>query len=161
MSKIWVWTPSGFLRSILLSARLILDTHGYLRDYRGIDPQFGTMADFDRLVAEANKLGIRVITDMVLNHTSDEHPWFIESKSSRTNSKANWYIWQTGKAGGKPPSNPPNNWQSDLSGIPPGSNVKARDQYYYHAFYKQQPDLLNWRNDEVKSAMFDMCRFWM
>jgi alpha-glucosidase len=129
---------------------------GYdIADYRAIDPQFGTMADFDRLVAEAKKRDIRLINDMVLNHTSDKDPWFIESASSRNNPKANWYIW----ADGKPNGQPPNNWQSDF-GHSAWQYVKARNQYYYHEFYRQQPDL-NWRNPDVKKAMFDVCRFWM
>src|SRR5579884_4074021 len=129
---------------------------GYdISDYRAIDPQFGTMADFDRLVAEAKKRDIRIINDMVLNHTSDKDPWFIESASSRNNPKADWYIW----ADGKPNGQPPNNWQSDFGGSA-WQYVKARNQYYYHEFYKEQPDL-NWRNPAVKNAMFDICRFWM
>ena len=133
---------------------------GYdISDYRGIDPQFGTMADFDRLQAEANRRGIRIICDLVLNHTSDQHPWFIESKASRTNSKADWYIWHDGKPGGTPPHNPPNNWQS-IFGHSAWQYEASRSQYYYHAFYKQQPDL-NWRDAQVKNAMFDVARFWM
>lgn len=129
---------------------------GYdISDYRAIDPQFGTMADFDRLEAEAKKRDIRIINDMVLNHTSDKDPWFIESASSRNNPKADWYIW----ADGKPNGQPPNNWQSDF-GHSAWQYVKARNQYYYHEFYKEQPDL-NWRNPDVKKAMFDVCRFWM
>ncbi len=129
---------------------------GYdISDYRGIDPQFGTMADFDRLIAEAKKRGIRVINDMVLNHTSDKHPWFIESESSRTNPKANWYIWKDGRANGQPP----NNWQSDF-GHSAWTYVDSRKQYYYHEFYKEQPDL-NWRNQDVRKAMYDVLRFWM
>lgn len=129
---------------------------GYdISDYRAIDPQFGSMADFDRLVAEAKKRDIRVINDMVLNHTSDKHPWFVESASSRNNPKADWYIW----ADGKPNGRPPNNWQSDF-GHSAWTYVKARNQWYYHEFYKEQPDL-NWRNPAVKNAMFDVCRFWM
>ena len=133
---------------------------GYdISNYEGVDPQFGTMADFDHLVAEAKTRGIRVICDLVLNHTSDQHPWFLESKSSRTNAKADWYIWHDGKPGGTPPNNPPNNWQS-IFGHSAWQFEKPRDQYYYHAFYKQQPDL-NWRNPAVKNAMFDSTRFWM
>lgn len=129
---------------------------GYdISDYRGIDPQFGTMADFDRLMAEAKKHNIRVICDMVLNHTSDKHPWFIESESSRTNSKANWYVWHDPK----PSGGPPNNWQS-IFGHSAWQYVDSRKQYYYHAFYKQQPDL-NWENQEVRNAMWDVTRFWM
>jgi alpha-glucosidase len=129
---------------------------GYdISDYRGIDPQFGTMADFDRLMQEATKRGIRVINDMVLNHTSDQHPWFIESKASRANSKADWYIWHDGKPNGQPP----NNWQS-IFGHSAWTYEASRKQYYYHAFYKQQPDL-NWRDKEVRNAMYDVLRFWM
>jgi alpha-glucosidase len=129
---------------------------GYdISDYRGIDPQFGTMADFDYMMAEANKRGIRVINDLVLNHTSDKHPWFIESESSRTNPKADWYIWANGKANGQPP----NNWLS-IFGHSAWTFVPARSQFYYHAFYPQQPDL-NWRNRAVRNAMYDVARFWM
>ncbi len=130
--------------------------YGYdISDYRGIDPQFGTMADFDRLMAEATKRNIRVIADMVLNHTSDQHPWFIESKSSRTNPKADWYIWQDGKAN----QQPPNNWIS-IFGHSAWQYVDTRNQFYYHAFYKEQPDL-NWGNNDVRNAMYDVLRFWM
>ncbi len=128
---------------------------GYdVSDYRGIDPQFGTMADFDRLIAEAKKRNVRVICDIVLNHTSDKHPWFIESKSTRTNPKADWYIWRDGKDG-----KPPNNWIS-LFGGSAWEYVPARKQFYYHRFYKEQPDL-NWHNLEVRKAMYNVCRFWM
>lgn len=129
---------------------------GYdISDYRAIDPQYGTMADFDRLVAEAKKRNIRVINDLVLNHTSDQHPWFLESKSSRTNPKANWYVWRDGKPGGQPP----NNWIS-LFGHSAWQFDPQRDQYYYHEFYVQQPDL-NWRDAQMKNAMWDVVRFWM
>ncbi len=129
---------------------------GYdISNFRGVDPQFGTMADFDRLQAEANKRGIRIIVDFVLNHTSDQHPWFIESKSSRTNPKANWYVWHDGKPNGQPP----NNWQS-IFGHSAWQYVDTRKQYYYHAFYKEQPDL-NWHDNDVRNAMFDVTRFWM
>ncbi len=129
---------------------------GYdISNFRGVDPQFGTMADFDRLESEANKRGIRVILDFVVNHTSDQHPWFIESKSSRTNPKADWYIWRDGKPNGQPP----NNWQS-IFGHSAWQYIDSRKQYYYHAFYKEQPDL-NWRNKDVRNAMYDVTRFWM
>jgi alpha-glucosidase len=129
---------------------------GYdISDYRGVDPQFGTMADFDRLMAEAQQRDIRVVIDMVLNHTSDQHPWFIESKSSRTNPKADWYIWHDGKPNGQPP----NNWQSTF-GHSAWQYVASRNQYYYHEFYKEQPDL-NWRNNDVRKAMYGVLRFWM
>lgn len=128
---------------------------GYdVSDYRGIDPQFGTMADFDRLVAEAKKRGMGILGDIVLNHTSDKHPWFIESKSSRNNAKADWYLWSDGKNG-----KPPNNWIS-LFGGSAWEFVPARKQFYYHRFYKEQPDL-NWHNRDVREAMYDVCRFWL
>ena len=129
---------------------------GYdISNYEGIDPQFGTMADFDRLMAEAKKHGIRVINDMVLNHTSDQHPWFKESESSRTNPKADWYVWHDGKPNGQPP----NNWVS-IFGHSAWQFEPSRNQFYYHEFYKQQPDL-NWRNNDVRKAMYDTLRFWL
>jgi alpha-glucosidase len=129
---------------------------GYdISDYLAIDPQYGTMADFDKLVAEAGKRHIRVITDLVLNHTSDQHAWFRESRTSRTNPKADWYIWRDGKPGGQPP----NNWIS-IFGHSAWQWDAARRQFYYHAFYKEQPDL-NWRNPDVRKAMYDTMRFWM
>ena len=129
---------------------------GYdISDYRNIDPQYGTLADFDRLVAEAGKRNIRVIADLVLNHTSDKHPWFVESRSARTNPKADWYVWRDGK----PNHQPPNNWQS-LFGGSAWQFDPQRGQYYYHEFYKEQPDL-NWNNPEVRKAMYDVARFWM
>lgn len=128
---------------------------GYdISNYRAIDPQFGTMADFDRLVAEAKKRNMGIVGDMVLNHTSDKHPWFIESASSRTNPKADWYVWNDGRKG-----QPPNNWIS-LFGGSAWELVPARKQFYYHRFDKAQPDL-NWRNREVRNAMYDVCRFWL
>jgi alpha-glucosidase len=128
---------------------------GYdVTDYNAIDPQYGTMADFDRLAGEAAKHKIKLITDLVLNHTSDRHPWFIESRSSRTNPKADWYVWVDGKEG-----TPPNNWLS-IFGHSAWEWDPTRQQYYYHAFYKQQPDL-NWRNQQVRNAMYDMIRGWM
>jgi alpha-glucosidase len=128
---------------------------GYdITDYNAIDPQYGTMADFDRLVAEAGKHNIKIITDLVLNHTSDQHPWFFESRSSLTNPKADWYVWVDGK-----PDRPPNNWLS-IFGHSAWQWDTMRQQYYYHAFYKQQPDL-NWRNRQVRDAMYDMIRGWM
>ena len=128
---------------------------GYdVTDYSSIDPQYGTMADFDRLVSEAAKRNIHVITDLVLNHTSDQHPWFRESRSSRTNPKADWYVWVDGK-----PGTPPSNWLS-IFGHSAWQWDATRQQYYYHAFYKEQPDL-NWRNRQVRDAMYDMIRGWM
>jgi alpha-glucosidase len=137
---------------------------GYdISDYENVDPQYGTLKDFDTLVVEAKKRNIRVILDMVLNHTSDKHKWFIESASSRTNPKRDWYVWSTGKDGGKPGPNgkplPPNNWVS-LFGGSAWEYMPQTRSFYYHMFYKQQPDL-NWRNPEVEKAMFGTMRFWL
>lgn len=129
---------------------------GYdISDYENVDPQYGTLADFDRLTAEAKKRNIRIVMDAVMNHTSDKHPWFIESASSRTNPKRDWYVWRDGKGPGKPP----NNWLS-IFGHSAWQFSPKTDQYYYHDFYIQQPDL-NWRNPEVETAMFNMLRFWL
>ena len=134
---------------------------GYdISDYRAIDPQYGTMADFDRLVAEANKRRIRVIMDMVMNHTSDQHKWFIESRSSRTNPYRDWYVWHDGKGQtATSPGEPPNQWQSYFGHSAWQWDDKTR-QYYYHKFYIQQPDL-NWRNPKVHQAFKDIIAFWL
>ncbi|HWF66292.1 MAG TPA: alpha-amylase family glycosyl hydrolase, partial [Acidobacteriaceae bacterium] len=122
---------------------------GYdISDYRAIDPQYGTMADFDRLVKEAAQRHIRVIMDMVMNHTSDRHRWFLESRSSRTNPYRDWYVWRDGKGESTTsPGGPPNNWESLFGHSAWQLDPKTR-QYYYHAFYIQQPDL-NWHNPQV------------
>ena len=132
---------------------------GYdISDYEGIDPQYGIMADFDHLVAEARKRNIGIVMDLVLNHTSDQHPWFKESASSRSNPKADWYMWRDPKmVNGH--REPPNNWIS-LFGGSAWEWDPARQQYYYHRFYIQQPDL-NWDNPEVRKAMYDVARFWI
>ncbi len=128
---------------------------GYdVSDYEAIDPMYGTLADFDKLVKEGRERGIRVILDFVVNHTSDQHPWFIDSRSSRTAAHRDWYIWRDGKG----PGQPPNNWQS-IFGSPAWSLDAKTGQYYYHYFYPQQPDL-NWRNPAVEKAMLDVTRFW-
>jgi alpha-glucosidase len=128
---------------------------GYdVADYENIDPTYGTLADFDRLVAEGQKRGIRIILDFVVNHTSDKHPWFLDSRSSRTAAHRDWYIWRDGKA----PGVPPNNWLSTFGGSA-WTFDSATGQYYYHYFYAGQPDL-NWRNPAVKEAMFDVTRWW-
>jgi alpha-glucosidase len=127
---------------------------GYdVSDYEAIDPMYGTMKDFDRLVSEAKKRNIRVILDFVVNHTSDQHKWFLDSRSSKTSKYRDWYIWRDGKNGG-----PPNNWQSEF-GVPAWTFDKKTGQYYYNYFYPEQPDL-NWRNPAVKAAMLDVTRFW-
>jgi alpha-glucosidase len=129
---------------------------GYdIADYIGIDPLFGTMGDFDALVAAAHQSGLKVILDLVPNHTSDEHPWFIESRSSRDNPKRDWYIWREPAADG----GPPNNWMSEFGGSAWAWDAATR-QYYYHAFLAQQPDL-NWRNPQVREAIHEVMRFWL
>jgi alpha-glucosidase len=134
---------------------------GYdISDYTAIDPMFGTMADFEELVHEANKRGIRILMDYVINHTSDQDPWFLESRSSRTNPKRDWYIWRDGKGEtATSKGQPPSNWQSWFGGSAWQWDPKTR-QYYYHYFYVQQPDL-NWRNPEVRKAMYGVLDFWM
>jgi alpha-glucosidase len=129
---------------------------GYdIANYTGIDPLFGSMADFDALVAVAHDAGLKVILDLVPNHTSDQHPWFIESRSSRDNPKRDWYIWRDGdKHGGAP-----NNWLSEFGGSA-WQYEPSTQQYYYHAFLAQQPDL-NWRNPEVHHAIHEVMRFWL
>lgn len=128
---------------------------GYdISDYQGVNPEYGSLDDFKRFLEGAHQRGLRVILDLVLNHTSDQHPWFIESSSSRDNPKRDWYIWRDGKEGG-----PPNNWYSTFGGLAWELNEKT-GQYYYHYFFKEQPDL-NWRNPEVKKAMWDAVRFWL
>jgi alpha-glucosidase len=128
---------------------------GYdVSDYDNIDPMYGTLADYDRLIKEAHKRHIRVILDFVVNHTSDQHKWFLDSKSSKTSAHRDWYIWRDGKASDQPP----NNWES-LFGGPAWKFDTTTGQFYYHYFYPEQPDL-NWRNPAVESAMFDVTRFW-
>jgi alpha-glucosidase len=128
---------------------------GYdVSDYENIDPMYGTLADFDRLAAAASQRHIRIIMDLVLNHTSEQHPWFLDSKSSLTSAHRDWYIWRDGKGADLPPTN----WISGFG----GSTWKfdaATGQYYYHYFASAQPDL-NWRNPDVEKAMFDVTRFW-
>ena len=129
---------------------------GYdISDYKGIWPTFGTMADFDELLQRIHEAGMKLILDLVPNHSSDEHPWFQESRSSRDNPKRNWYIWQDPK----PDGSPPNNWLSVFGGSAWEWDEKTK-QYYYHAFLVKQPDL-NWRNPEVEKAMLDIMRFWL
>ncbi|MFZ0817818.1 MAG: alpha-glucosidase, partial [Candidatus Sulfotelmatobacter sp.] len=128
---------------------------GYdVSDYENIDPMYGTLADFDLLVREAKKRDIHIILDFVVNHTSDQHKWFLDSKSSRTSTYRDWYIWRDGKG----PGEPPNNWVSIFGGSAWAFDPST-DQYYYHYFYPEQPDL-NWRNPAVKDAMFDVTRWW-
>ena len=129
---------------------------GYdVADYTGIDPVFGTLTDFDRLIAATHARGLRVILDYVPNHSSDRHPWFAESRASRDNPKRDWYIWRDPAADG----GPPNNWISDFGG-PAWEYDASTGQYYAHAFLKEQPDL-NWRNPDLRAAMYDAMRFWL
>lgn len=129
--------------------------HGYdVSDYRAVAPEYGSLDDFRMLLQGLHARGMRLITDFVLNHTSDRHPWFLESGDRLTSPKRDWYIWKSGKDG-----RPPNNWYSWFGG-PAWEYDPRTDQYYYHFFFKQQPDL-NWRNPEVKTAMFDVMRYWL
>jgi alpha-glucosidase len=129
---------------------------GYdVADYCGVDPLFGSLVDFDALVARAHGLGLKVILDFVPNHSSNRHPWFIDSASSRQSPKRNWYLWRDPAPGG----GPPNNWLSNFGGS--GWTLDAQTgQYYYHSFLPEQPDL-NWRNPDVRAAMADVLCFWM
>lgn len=129
---------------------------GYdVADYTNVDPLFGTLADFDTLVAAAHGRGLKVIIDWVPNHSSDQHAWFQESRASRESAKRDWYVWRDPKADGSPP----NNWLSVFGG-PAWTLDERTGQYYLHSFLAQQPDL-NWRNPEVRAAMFDSIRFWL
>ena len=133
-----------------------MEDFGYdIADYCGIDPLFGSMQDFDDLLDTAHSYGIKLLLDLVPNHTSSQHPWFAESRSSRQSPKRDWYIWRNpGRTGG-----PPNNWLSEFGGSA-WAYDEASGQYYYHAFLDSQPDL-NWRNPEVRSALHDVMRFWL
>jgi alpha-glucosidase len=129
---------------------------GYdVADYCNVDPLFGDLATFDRLLADAHERGLKLIVDFVPNHSSDEHPWFKESRSSRTNEKRDWYIWRDPGPGG----GPPNNWTSDFGGSA-WTFDETTAQYYLHAFLAKQPDL-NWRNPDVRAVMHDAMRFWL
>ncbi len=130
--------------------------YGYdVANYEDIDPIFGTLADFDALIAEAHRLGIRVMIDLVISHTSDQHPWFVESRSSRFNPKADWYVW----ADAKPDGSPPNNWLSIFGGSA-WQWHSTRMQYYMHNFLTSQPDL-NLHNPQVQDALLAIARFWL
>src|SRR5882757_3887774 len=129
---------------------------GYdISDYTGIWPSFGTMEDFDELLEQVHMAGMKLILDLVPNHSSDEHPWFLESRKSRNGSKRDWYIWKNAR----PDGSPPNNWLSVFGGSA-WEWDPATKQFYYHAFLKKQPDL-NCRNPRVQEAMFNILRFWL
>jgi alpha-glucosidase len=129
---------------------------GYdVSDYTDIHPVFGALADLDHLLAEAHALGLKVVLDLVPNHTSDAHPWFVESRSGRANPRRDWYIWRDPAHDG----GPPNNWLSVFGG-PAWTLDLATGQYYLHSYLKQQPDL-NYRNPAVLAAMLDVMRFWL
>ena len=131
------------------------DDNGYdISDYKGIMSEFGTMDDFDQLLSNIHQRGMKLILDLVVNHTSDEHPWFIESKSSKTNAKRDWYIW----ADPKPDGSEPNNWESIFNGSTWEFDESTK-QYYFHLFSKKQPDL-NWENPDVRQAVFEMMNWW-
>ncbi|MCG2325108.1 alpha-glucosidase [Staphylococcus epidermidis] len=131
------------------------DDNGYdISDYKGIMSEFGTMNDFDQLLSSIHQRGMKLILDLVVNHTSDEHPWFIESKSSKTNPKRDWYIW----ADPKPDGSEPNNWESIFNGSTWEFDESTK-QYYFHLFSKKQPDL-NWENPDVRQAVFEMMNWW-
>ncbi|MEJ7833316.1 MAG: alpha-amylase family glycosyl hydrolase [Nocardioides sp.] len=133
----------------------LLDQGFDVSDYTAVEPVFGTMEIFDDLLAQAHARGVRILVDYIPNHTSDQHPWFLESRSSRTDPRRDWYIWRDGR----PDASPPNNWTSEA-----GGSVWERDehtgQYYLHSHLVEQPDL-NWRNPEVRTALFDVLRFWL
>ncbi|WP_077619985.1 glycoside hydrolase family 13 protein [Bacillus sinesaloumensis] len=131
------------------------DDNGYdISDYQDIMEDFGNMADFDELLEETHKRGMKLIIDLVINHTSDEHPWFIESRSSKENPKRDWYIWRDSKDGKEP-----NNWESIFGG-PAWEFDEATNQYYMHIFSTKQPDL-NWENKEVRKELYNMINWWL
>lgn len=138
------------------------DDNGYdISDYRGIDPMFGSLDDVDTLLDEAHARGIRVVMDLVVNHTSDEHPWFVESRSSKDNPKRDWYWWRPAREGMEPgtPGAEPTNWLSFFSGST-WEYDEATGEYYLHLFSKKQPDL-NWENEEVRRAVYEMMNWWL
>jgi alpha-glucosidase len=146
VDAVWI---SPFFRSPMLD-------FGYdISDYRDVDPMFGSLGDFDALIQRAHELGLRVMIDLVLSHTSDQHRWFKESRSSRDNPKADWYVW----ADAKPDGTAPNNWLSIFGG-PAWEWDGERQQYYMHNFLKEQPDL-NFHSPEVQNEILDMARFWL
>ena len=139
-----------------------MDDNGYdISDYTDVDPLFGTLADLDELIKELHVRGMRLVMDLVVNHTSDEHPWFAESRSSRDNPRRDWYWWRDARPGTTPgtPGAEPTNWESHFSG-PTWTWDEHTGQYYLHIFSPKQPDL-NWENPEVRQAVFAMMRWWL
>jgi alpha-glucosidase len=149
----WLGVDAVWLSPIFRSP---MADFGYdVSDYCDVDPIFGTLADLEALVDRAHALGLRVLLDYVPSHSSSEHPWFLESRSSRTNPRRDWYLW----ADPKPDGAPPTNWLSMFGGSG-WEWDEATGQFYFHGFLKEQPDL-NWRNPEVRAAMYDVLRFWL
>jgi oligo-1,6-glucosidase len=139
-----------------------MDDNGYdISDYQDVDPLFGTLADLDELIADLHARGMRLVMDLVVNHTSDEHPWFVESRSSRDNPKRDWYWWRDARPGTTPgtPGAEPTNWESHFSG-PTWTWDEHTGQYYLHIFSRKQPDL-NWENPEARQAVYAMMRWWL
>lgn len=146
VDAIWI---SPFFRSPMKD-------YGYdVSDYRDVDPLFGSLADFDRLLADAHARGLRVLIDWVPNHTSDQHPWFQEARASRDSAKRSWYVWRDGT-----PDRPPNNWRACFADEPAWTWDEATRQWYLRLFLKEQPDL-NWDEPAVEAAMHDTLRFWL
>lgn len=146
VDAIWI---SPFFRSPMLD-------FGYdVSDYRDVDPMFGSLGDFDALVSRAHELGLKVLIDLVLSHTSNQHPWFLESQASRENAKSDWYVW----ADPRPDGTPPNNWLSIFGGSA-WEWSGERMQYYLHNFLREQPDL-NFHNPEVQDSVLNVARFWL
>jgi alpha-glucosidase len=133
-----------------------MEDYGYdVADYCGVDPLFGRLEDFDRLLADAHARGLRVLIDWVPNHTSDRHPWFVEARSSRSAARRSWYVWRDGQ-----PDRPPNNWRAAFKNVPAWTWDEATRQWYLHLFLAEQPDL-DWNHPEVVAAMHDTLRFWL
>ncbi|KAJ6539974.1 glycoside hydrolase family 13 protein [Mycena vulgaris] len=133
---------------------------GYdISDYRDIDPRYGTLEDWDKLLAGVHSRGMKLMMDLVVNHTSDEHAWFTESKSSKTNPKRDWYIWRPPKYDASGARRPPNNWKAQFQGSV-WEYDSATDEYYLHLYHAKQPDL-NWENPEVRQAVWDLMKFWI
>ncbi|MGI8779007.1 MAG: alpha-amylase family glycosyl hydrolase [Solirubrobacteraceae bacterium] len=150
---VWLGVDAVWLSPIYPSPMV---DFGYdITDHTAVDPLFGTLADFDALVAEAHRLGVRVLLDLIPNHTSSRHPWFVEARASRASGKRDWYLWRDPALDG----GPPNNWRSVFGG-PAWTLDEPTGQFYYHAYLPEQPDL-NWREPRVREAMLDVLRFWL